>query len=252
MPCMELFDAQDEAYRETVLGGRRHGARVGRGGIDLRLGALLGLHGLRRHRPLRRVGPGRRPLRAFRPHRRGDRGSSASAQQITEEDMTVRVAINGFGRIGRLVAARHPRAARHGLELVAINDLAEAKANALLFKLRQRPRPLPRRGQGRRRHDRCRQRQAHQGHRRARSRQAAAQGAGRRASRWNAPASSPTEKAAKPSRRRRQARADLGPGQGRRPDRRLRRQPRQADRRAHRSSPTPPARPTAWRRSPRC
>ncbi len=47
--------------------------------------------------------------------------------------MTARIAINGFGRIGRqfLKAAleRHP-----DLEIVAINDLADPKMNALLFK----------------------------------------------------------------------------------------------------------------------
>ena len=47
--------------------------------------------------------------------------------------MSARVAINGFGRIGRqfLKAAleRHPE-----LEIVAVNDLADPKMNALLFK----------------------------------------------------------------------------------------------------------------------
>ena len=45
-----------------------------------------------------------------------------------------KVAINGFGRIGRLVARALLSRDDHGLELVAINDLADAKANALLFK----------------------------------------------------------------------------------------------------------------------
>jgi glyceraldehyde 3-phosphate dehydrogenase len=48
--------------------------------------------------------------------------------------MAVRVAINGFGRIGRLVARAILERADSGLELVAINDLADAKSNALLFK----------------------------------------------------------------------------------------------------------------------
>jgi glyceraldehyde 3-phosphate dehydrogenase len=48
--------------------------------------------------------------------------------------MTVRVAINGFGRIGRLVARAILERDDHDLELVSINDLASAKANALLFK----------------------------------------------------------------------------------------------------------------------
>ena len=45
-----------------------------------------------------------------------------------------KVAINGFGRIGRLVARAILERDDHNLELVAINDLADAKANALLFK----------------------------------------------------------------------------------------------------------------------
>jgi glyceraldehyde 3-phosphate dehydrogenase len=48
--------------------------------------------------------------------------------------MAVKVAINGFGRIGRLVARAILARPDCGLELVAINDLADAKANALLFK----------------------------------------------------------------------------------------------------------------------
>ena len=45
-----------------------------------------------------------------------------------------KVAINGFGRIGRLVARAILARPEAGLELVAINDLADAKANAMLFK----------------------------------------------------------------------------------------------------------------------
>ncbi|HIQ17836.1 MAG TPA: type I glyceraldehyde-3-phosphate dehydrogenase [Novosphingobium capsulatum] len=48
--------------------------------------------------------------------------------------MATKVAINGFGRIGRNVARAILERPDCGLELVAINDLASAKANALLFK----------------------------------------------------------------------------------------------------------------------
>jgi glyceraldehyde 3-phosphate dehydrogenase len=48
--------------------------------------------------------------------------------------MSVKVAINGFGRIGRLVARAILERDDHDLELVSINDLASAKVNALLFK----------------------------------------------------------------------------------------------------------------------
>ncbi len=48
--------------------------------------------------------------------------------------MATKVAINGFGRIGRLVARAILTRTDHDLELVSINDLGDAKANALLFK----------------------------------------------------------------------------------------------------------------------
>src|SRR3546814_15904694 len=48
--------------------------------------------------------------------------------------MAVKVAINGFGRIGRLVARAILERPDCGLELVSVNDLADAKSNALLFK----------------------------------------------------------------------------------------------------------------------
>lgn len=44
-----------------------------------------------------------------------------------------RVAINGFGRIGRLVARAILERPDSGLELVTINDLADARSNAWLF-----------------------------------------------------------------------------------------------------------------------
>jgi glyceraldehyde 3-phosphate dehydrogenase len=44
-----------------------------------------------------------------------------------------KVAINGFGRIGRLVARAILERPDCGLELVTINDLADAKSNAWLF-----------------------------------------------------------------------------------------------------------------------
>ena len=47
--------------------------------------------------------------------------------------MSTKVAINGFGRIGRLVARAILERDDHDLELVSINDLADTKSNALLF-----------------------------------------------------------------------------------------------------------------------
>ena len=48
--------------------------------------------------------------------------------------MTTKVAINGFGRIGRLVARALYESGRKDIEIVAINDLADAKTNAHLLK----------------------------------------------------------------------------------------------------------------------
>jgi glyceraldehyde 3-phosphate dehydrogenase len=47
--------------------------------------------------------------------------------------MATKVAINGFGRIGRLVARVILERDDHDLELVSINDLADTRSNALLF-----------------------------------------------------------------------------------------------------------------------
>jgi len=48
--------------------------------------------------------------------------------------MAVKVGINGFGRIGRLVARAILEKNSKSLELVAVNDLTDAKSNALLLK----------------------------------------------------------------------------------------------------------------------
>jgi glyceraldehyde 3-phosphate dehydrogenase len=48
--------------------------------------------------------------------------------------MSVKVAINGFGRIGRLVCRALYEANRSDIELVAINDLADTQTNAHLLK----------------------------------------------------------------------------------------------------------------------
>ena len=48
--------------------------------------------------------------------------------------MAIRVAINGFGRIGRLTYRALIESARDDIEVVGINDLGSAKANAHLLK----------------------------------------------------------------------------------------------------------------------
>jgi len=48
--------------------------------------------------------------------------------------MTVKVAINGFGRIGRLVLRAMAESGRDDIEVVAINDLGPTESNAHLFR----------------------------------------------------------------------------------------------------------------------
>lgn len=47
--------------------------------------------------------------------------------------MTARVAINGFGRVGRLCLRSMLKRHKDALSVVALNDLADLKTNAHLF-----------------------------------------------------------------------------------------------------------------------
>ncbi|MSO84965.1 MAG: type I glyceraldehyde-3-phosphate dehydrogenase [Rhodospirillales bacterium] len=57
--------------------------------------------------------------------------------------MAVRVAINGFGRIGRLVLRAILESGRRDIEVVAINDLGSAEANAHLLRYDSVHGPMP-------------------------------------------------------------------------------------------------------------
>lgn len=57
--------------------------------------------------------------------------------------MTVKVAINGFGRIGRLVCRALYESGRKDIELVAINDLATLEGNRILLKYDSVHGPFP-------------------------------------------------------------------------------------------------------------
>ena len=78
--------------------------------------------------------------------------------------MAVRVAINGFGRIGRNVLRAIVESGRKDIEVVAINDLGPVETNAHLLRYNSVHGRFPGDGDGRRRLDRRRQRQD-QGHR---------------------------------------------------------------------------------------
>src|SRR5262245_39089086 len=51
-----------------------------------------------------------------------------------EPGMSVRVAINGFGRIGRNVLRAIAEAKRNDIEVIAVNDLAPVETNAHLLR----------------------------------------------------------------------------------------------------------------------
>src|SRR5216683_7040550 len=50
------------------------------------------------------------------------------------QEMSVRVAINGFGRIGRNVLRAIVEAGRRDIEVIAVNDLAPVETNAHLLR----------------------------------------------------------------------------------------------------------------------
>ena len=58
--------------------------------------------------------------------------------------MVTKVAINGFGRIGRLVLRAIVESGRKDIEVVSINDLGPVETNAHLLALRQRARAFSR------------------------------------------------------------------------------------------------------------
>ena len=72
--------------------------------------------------------------------------------------MSVRVAINGFGRIGRNVLRAIVEAERKDIKVVAINDLAPGRDQRASAALQLRAWPLSRRGDGQGRHHRLRHR----------------------------------------------------------------------------------------------
>ena len=145
VPSFELFAAQPEKYRKAVIGSAKVRiaveAAVGQGwerfiGDD---GIFIGMNGLWRVRALREA------LRTFRHHARSHRqGGKGKAQEKRlsgqrnkrpeKEIMTVRIAINGFGRIGRNVVRAIYESGRKDIDIVAVNDLGPVETNAHLMR----------------------------------------------------------------------------------------------------------------------
>src|SRR5262249_13032840 len=100
-----------------------------------------------RRRPLWRVSAGPCGLQVPRidgresrrrgPHRDSQalKHFASNLQDQRRAVMTIKVAINGYGRIGRNVLRAHYEGGkRHPLQIVAINDLGDPKTNAHLTK----------------------------------------------------------------------------------------------------------------------
>ena len=146
MPCWELFDAQDRAYQDEVLGARPASAlrprssSAGGNGLDPTAisSACADLGLLLRPRSFISISESR-----WRPSRLPPSMSLANHNKRGEMS-NKRVAINGFGRIGRLTLRAFLESGRKDLDFVAINDLGSAEMNAHLLGLRQRAWPLPR------------------------------------------------------------------------------------------------------------
>ncbi len=62
------------------------------------------------------------------------RAALTNNSQEKDKNMAVRVAINGFGRIGRLVLRAIMESGRKDIEVVGINDLGPVETNAHLFR----------------------------------------------------------------------------------------------------------------------
>ena len=104
--------------------------------------------------------------------------------------MAVRVAINGFGRIGRNVLRAIAESGRNDIEVVGINDLGPVETNAHLLRFDSVHGRFPGTVTVDGDIDQPRQRQD-QGFGRARSRPSCRGRNSASTSRWNAPASSP-------------------------------------------------------------
>src|SRR5215471_18385220 len=144
-PRRRRVDAMLGAVREIAAGipgcGPRFGAaRRRRSRRRVRLGAVAGTaRSLHRHAGVWRLGARRSAVSAFRHHPRKGCGSGPLAPIDREgslggRTMAVRVAINGFGRIGRLVLRAAYEHKHTEIEVVGVNDLGLVETNAHLLR----------------------------------------------------------------------------------------------------------------------
>ena len=155
-------------------------------------------------------------------------GMTSKSKEPGATSMTIRVAINGFGRIGRNVLRAIAESGRKDIEVVGINDLGPVETNAHLLRFDSVHGRFP--GEVTVKGDTISRRQRRdQSDRRERPRDAAVERPRRRHRDGMHRHLHRQGQSLRASDRRRQARIGVSARRRRRPHRRLWRQPRQAD-----------------------
>ena len=255
MPCWDLFEEQDETYRDAVLGtgtvkvAIEAGVRAWAGtAISAQTARFIGMHGFGASAPVKDR------LQAFRHHRRsrGGRGARrARRQALGVRSWPFASQSTASAASGGWCCGRSWNRAASDIVVVGVNDLGPVETNAHLLRYDSVHGRFP-------------------GEVTVDGDHMIVGGHKIKVTAIKNPAELPHKelgvdialectgiftvegKSGGASDRRRQARAGLRARRRRRHDRRLWRQPRQADQGRIWSSPTPPAPPTAWCRWPRC
>ena len=145
MPCWELFEEQPEEYRRKVLGPGTVKVAIeaaARQGWDRYIGsellgdggAFIGMHSFGASGPYKDV-YAKFGITADAAVAAAKKLLKRTCSELLRRSgMAIRVAINGFGRIGRLVLRAIVESGRRDIEVVAVNDLGPVETNAHLLR----------------------------------------------------------------------------------------------------------------------
>ena len=146
MPCFERFAEQDAAYRAATIGiapvrvGIEAAVRQGWDAIIGTDGIFVGMIGFGASGPYEDLYQhfgitAEAVVEAGDGAPRAEAAASGKDRETEKERlMAVRVAINGFGRIGRNILRAIVESGRNDIEVVAINDLGPVETNAHLLR----------------------------------------------------------------------------------------------------------------------
>ena len=145
MPSTTVFDRQPTVYKQSVLPAGVPRVAVEMGVTDgwwkYGCSAVVGID------TYGESAPGGVALQALRLHARqcGRHGASGFVQsEVQGNVMTIKVAINGYGRIGRnILRAHYEGGKKHDIQIVAINDLGKPETNAHLTRYDTAHGPFP-------------------------------------------------------------------------------------------------------------